>query len=482
MRGFSHALVATMALTLGAIPRSQSPPPATREFRGVWVATVSNIDWPSKKGLSVADQQQELTAILDRARALHLNAIILQVRAACDAFYPSPHEPWSQWLTGTEGKAPEPLWDPLQSAVEGAHARGLELHAWFNPFRARHEASRSPNAESHVTRSTDLCVDYGDFLWLDPGRPAARERTLRAIIDVVTRYDIDGVHIDDYFYPYPKAGIAFPDDLSFAAAQRAGYRGTRANWRRNNVDQMVEGIARAVRDTKPWVKFGISPFGIARPGLPVGIKAGIDQFDQLYADVQKWLREGWCDYLSPQLYWPIAQEKQSYGKLLAWWCEVNPKGRHLWIGNYTGKSGTAGWEKGELVAQIALTRAERGATGNVHFSMKALLHDRDGVATALRNGPYAERALVPASPWLSRQTPPAPSVRAEDLPDGSLRLHPTASGDQEIRFFALYTRSGSRWQLADVRGGDVTFTLPARPEAYAITAIDRVGNESAAAR
>ena len=482
MLGKLHRATLLALGCLAPIPATQGPTRAQREFRGAWVATVDNIDWPSKRGLPVATQQRELTAILDCARSLHLNALVLQVRPACDALYPSSLEPWSEWLTGTEGRAPEPLWDPLQFAIEGAHARGIELHAWFNPFRARHKAARSANADNHVARCTDLCVPYGDYLWLDPGRPAARERTLRTILDVVKRYDVDGIHIDDYFYPYPQGSLSFPDDASFVAAQRAGYRGSRPDWRRHNVDQLIEAIAHDVHTEKPWVKFGISPFGIARPGLPPGIKAGVDQFEQLFADVQRWLREGWCDYLSPQLYWPIAQEAQSYGKLLAWWPQVNPKSRHLWIGNYTGKAGTRGWPASELLAQVALTRAEKGASGNVHFSMQALLADRGGVAHALRDGPYAERALVPASPWLDADPPPAPSVQIEDHADGSLRLRPAAAGDEEVRFFALYVRSGSRWQLEDVRGGEVMFMLRARPESYAITAIDRAGNESAAAR
>jgi uncharacterized lipoprotein YddW (UPF0748 family) len=371
----------------------------------------------------------------------------------------------------------------LYLAVEGAHARGLELHAWFNPYRARHKAARSPDAPSHVARSTELCVAYGDYLWLDPGRPAARERTLRVIVDVVTRYDVDGVHLDDYFYPYPQGKLPFPDDDSFTAAQRAGYRGSRSDWRRRNVDELVQGIAQAVRAQKPWVKFGISPFGIARPGLPAGIKAGIDQYEHLAADVQRWLHEGWCDYLSPQLYWPIGQAAQSYRKLLAWWPTVNTKQRHLWIGNYTGKTGSAGWPKDELLAQIALTRQEEGVSGNVHFSMKSLLRDTGGIATALAAGPYVERALVPASPWLDADAPPAPVLRVEEVGLGGVKITPAAAGDEEVRFFALYVREGSRWCLADVRGGaSAVFALAERPVGYAVTALDRAGNESAAAR
>ncbi|HLU39533.1 MAG TPA: family 10 glycosylhydrolase, partial [Planctomycetota bacterium] len=386
------------------------------------------------------------------------------------------------WLAGEQGRAPEPPWDPLQFAIEGAHARGLELHAWFNPYRARHAKATSPTCATHVARRTDWCVEYDGHLWLDPGRAEARDHTLAVIADVVRRYDVDGVHIDDYFYPYPVAGRAFPDDRSFAAAQRAGWQGSRADWRRRNVEDMVAAIARVVREHRPRARFGISPFGIARPGVPPGITAGIDQYDQLYADVCKWLREGICDYLSPQLYWPVAQTRQSYARLLAWWPTVNVQSRHLWIGNYTGKAGSPGWPREELLDQIARTRKQRGTTGNVHFSMRALLEDRAGIATALRRGPYAERALVPASPWLDAHPPAAPKLVTEPLADGRVRLRPSAAGDDDVRFFALYLHDDDGWRLADVRGGDATFVLPSKSADYAVTAIDLAGNESAPAR
>lgn len=470
-------LAATVLLAL-AVP-AQSPAP--REFRGAWIATVDNIDWPSKKGLPVAEQRREMTHILDAAQALRLNALIFQVRPCADALYASPFEPWSEWLTGKQGQAPEPAWDPLQAWVEGAHARGMELHAWFNPYRARHPASTTPNAPNHVANVDGLCVRYGDYEWMDPGHPQAALRTLRAILDVVVRYDVDGVHLDDYFYPYPVKGQTFPDDRTWANARARGFKGERFDWRRKNVDDLVADIHRRVHATKPWVKFGISPFGIARPGLPAGIAAGIDQYADLYADVQKWLAEGWCDYFAPQLYWPIAQTKQAYPVLLAWWPTQNPKGRHLWVGNYTSKTGSAGWPKDELLSQIELTRGEKGVTGNIHFSVKALLRDQAGLATALRSGPYAERALVPASPWLDDVAPAAPEVVVEQT-GGKWRLRPKAA-DADVRFFVLYVREGDKWACAEVRGGEgVVFERASAPDQAMVTALDRAGNESAGKR
>ncbi len=466
-------------LTLGLALPAQAP--AAREFRGAWVATVNNIDWPSAKGLPVAEQQAEMMRILDAAAGLRLNALIFQVRPCADALYPSRHEPWSEWLTGKQGQAPNPMWDPLQAWVEGAHARGMELHAWFNPYRARHPQAKSPDAADHAANVPGLCVRHGDYLWMDPGHPQAAPRTLRAILDVVERYDVDGVHLDDYFYPYPVKGQEFADDRTWTRARAQGFAGERDDWRRKNVDDLVAAIHREVHRRKPWVKFGISPFGIARPGVPEGIAAGIDQYAQLYADVRKWLAEGWCDYFSPQLYWPIAQTKQAYPTLLAWWPTQNPQRRHLWIGNYTSKAGTAGWPKDELLAQIELTRAEPGATGNVHFSMKALLRDQAGLATALRAGQYAQRALVPASPWLDDRAPSAPEVSVAAGDDGWV-ARPRAK-DADARFFVLYVREGDEWQCADVRGGDdVVFTRRVAPTAAMVTVVDRAGNEGPGTR
>lgn len=476
-----RSAVPVLLLGIGGAPKAAAQS-AQREFRGAWVATVDNIDWPSKKGLPVAEQQRELTLILDRARAVGLNALIFQVRPACDAMYPSTLEPWAEWLTGSQGQAPDPLWDPLQFAVDGAHARGLELHAWFNPYRARHTKATSPPSADHVAQRTDLCVEYAGYLWLDPGRQEARTHTLRVIADVVARYDVDGVHLDDYFYPYPVKGHPFPDDASFAAAQRRGFVGNRAAWRRHNVDELVAAIGREVHAVKPWVKFGISPFGIARPGVPKGIEAGIDQYESLAADVQGWLAKGWCDYMAPQLYWPIAQTKQSYTTLLAWWPTVNPEHRHLWIGNYTSKVGSKGWPKDELLAQVLCTQGERGATGNIHFSMKALVQDRGGVATALRRGPYAELALVPASPWLDAKPPASPTIEVETVETGGVVVRAQVA-DDDARFLAVYGGDDGGLRLLDVAAAPrAEFRLGVRPRRIAVTTVDRAGNESPPAR
>ena len=245
-----------------------------REFRAAWVATVANIDWPSKPGLASNEQQREFERIVDRAAELNLNALILQVRPAADALFPSAFEPWSPYLTGTMGQAPDPLYDPLKFAVETAHRHGIELHVWFNPYRALHKSFTGNISDDHISKTMPAAVkEYGGYLWLDPGDQQASQHSLDVMLDVVRRYDIDGIHMDDYFYPYPvtdAAGneIPFPDDESFAAARQAGYSGRRNDWRRSNVDALIQRLHMYTKRMKPWVRIGISPFGIWRPGHP----------------------------------------------------------------------------------------------------------------------------------------------------------------------------------------------------------------------
>ena len=286
-------------------------PEVPREFRGVWVASVSNIDWPSKPGLSTAEQQAELLAILDRTEAQRLNALILQIRPAADALYKSSIEPWSEYLTGRQGRAPAPAWDPLAFAVAEAHRRGLELHTWFNPYRARHPSAKGPLSKLHLANTAPALVKkYGTHLWMDPGESAVRKRTLRVVLDVVKRYDIDGVHLDDYFYPYKErtanGTTEFPDVRSWKKYVASGGTLSRDDWRRENVNTLVRELNEQIHAAKPWVKFGVSPFGIWRPGYPEQVK-GFDAYEQLYADSKLWWANNWVDYFTPQLYWPIAK-------------------------------------------------------------------------------------------------------------------------------------------------------------------------------
>lgn len=458
--------------------------PVPREFRGAWVASVANIDWPSKKGLTSAQQQAELIALLDKAAALRLNAIVLQVRPAADALYASKLEPWSEYLTGTAGQAPAPFYDPLEFAVRAAHERALELHAWFNPYRARHPTATGPIPANHVIKTRpDLARPYGKHYWLNPTSKEVQDHSIAVILDVVRRYDIDGIHIDDYFYPYKEkdaAGklISFPDDDTWAAYQKDGGKLGRDDWRRAAVNTFVERMYRETKAAKPWVKVGISPFGIWRPGHPAGI-VGLDQYAELYADAKRWLNEGWVDYFSPQLYWPVAQEKQSFPKLLAWWVGENTQDRLVWPGLFTSKYPAA-----EIVEQIKVTRKQPGATGHIHFSMKALMNNKGGIADTLK-AVYAEPALVPATPWAAGKAPPLPEVTAKSRAGerGILQIYMRPEPRDAIRLYVVRSEAAGKWSLQIVPARpDTTVRLDAEPTRVLVTTIDRAGRESAPAR
>ena len=478
-------------------------PPAPREFRAAWVSTVANIDWPSRGTLPVARQQAEILAILERARSLNLNAIVLQVRPSADAIYPSSLEPWSEYLTGRQGQAPQPWYDPLKFWIEQAHARGLELHAWFNPYRARHSAAKTPLTREHIANTTPEAVkQYGKMLWMDPGEAVAAQLTLDVIVDVVRRYDIDGVHIDDYFYPYPidatpgldagafdggaapRGELEFPDQPSWQRYLLGGGLLERADWRRQNVNRLVEALYLGIRREKSWVRFGISPFGIGRPDRrPAGI-VGFSQYDKLYADAELWLAKGWLDYLSPQLYWPIAQAPQAFDVLLDYWLAQNRRGRHVWPGLFTSRidNSVRAFPAEEIVRQIAVTRSRPGGNGQVHFSMVALMENRKGISDQLKANSYRSAALIPASPWLGMEGPPAPAVLARR--DGSgYTLKLTATEGKPTALYAIWSRFGALWRFIVVPAGHSEWALPddvvAGPASViVVSAVDRLGNES----
>ncbi|MBP1679355.1 MAG: Por secretion system C-terminal sorting protein, partial [Bacteroidetes bacterium] len=297
-----------------------------REFRGAWIASVVNLDWPSSDARGrTGVQQAELVALLDQLKSTGITAVLLQVRSECDAVYPSSLEPWSYWLTGEQGVAPSPYYDPLEFAIAAAHARGLELHAWLNPYRAERAIGSYTLSSSHVVKSQPgwiLTFPAVGLNLLDPGSPGARAHIAGVVADVVRRYDVDGVHFDDYFYPYPVSSAGFPgitteDAASFAADPR-GFASIAA-WRRDNVNLLVRMVDDSIKALKPYVRFGLSPFGIWRNGVPPGI-VGMDAYSAIYCDAPAWLRQGTVDYLTPQLYWPIGGG-QDYASLVSWWAD-----------------------------------------------------------------------------------------------------------------------------------------------------------------
>lgn len=451
-----HLLV---ALYLGLNLRAEMPPPPVpREFRGMWIATVGNVDWPSKPGLPVAQQQEELRQLMNTAKRQQLNVVVFQVRTACDALYESQYEPWSEYLTGKMGQAPRPLWDPLKFAITEAHARGLELHAWFNPYRARYHQSISPPSPSHVSIAhPEWLHSYGRYLWLDPGNPAVREHSIKVILDVLRRYDVDGIHMDDYFYPYPETvpgsntPAIFNDQVSFDRYRKGGGRLEREDWRRDNVNQFVQQLNQRIHGLKPWVKFGISPFGIWRPTFPVGIK-GLDAYTILYADSRRWLRSGWADYFAPQLYWPMGRREQDYVRLLEWWAGENTQGRVLISGIASANVGKD--RTGEdVIQQVRYRRAQTGTHGVIFWNASSVRSNLGGFGSGLLRDLFQEPALVPETPWLGREFPASPSLEVSSLRGGkglALKWHP--SGGIQVRQWVLQVRNGDRWQLEIIAG------------------------------
>lgn len=442
---------------------------APRELRAAWIATVANIDWPSRSGLSAEAQQAELVDLLVLLQRLSFNAVMFQVRSEGDAMYRSDLEPWSRFLSGTQGE--DPGYDPLQFLIEQAHARNIEVHAWFNPYRAK-TTRKAPGVSPHVSvERPEVTREYGALLWMDPGEAAVRERTAAVVLDVVSRYDVDGVHFDDYFYPYPTE-LAFPDAATYAAYTAGGGALELGDWRRQNVSTLVRMVSEQVRAAKPWVRFGVSPFGIYRPGQPEGIR-GLDQVDAIYADPLHWTREGWVDYLAPQLYWPTTQEAQAYEVLLDWWADAVGTEVDLFAGNYLSQIGnTPAWSAEEYTTQHALARQHTEVGGNIWFSGKPLIDDRYEVRSlfeALYDGP----ALPPPVPR-RRSAPPAPPTVELDADELCLSHEHSAS----LRAFAVYAWLDDRWSLEQLVAPAPEVHLDLPPGRYAVTAVGRDDVES----
>jgi uncharacterized lipoprotein YddW (UPF0748 family) len=458
-------------------PSNIAPPPPAREFRAAWITEVAvNPDWPSKPGLPVAQQKMELLSLLDRAQQLQLNAVFFQVRPAADAFYSSPIEPWSDRITGIMGRAPEPFYDPLAFAIAEAHKRGLELHAWFNPFRAAHPETRSPPAANHITRThPELVRHYGDQVWLDPGEPAAQAHTLAVVLDVVKRYDVDGIVFDDYFYPYPEknwAGkeIDFPDDASWKKyGEQSGL--SRDDWRRKNVNQLIQNVSQEIKTIKPWVQFGISPFGIWRPQNPPQTK-GLDAYGKIYADSRRWLANGWVDFLAPQLYWPVASREQNFAGLFNWWRAQNLRGRHVYVALDDTK-----FTADEITRQILTVRTQTSVGGEIQYHLRSVV-ENPALAAAVQFQ-YVQPAVVPTSPWIEAVPPEKPKLyAATENSVTSIRWFSPAS--EPPRWWLLQVRTANDWTTEILPGSQTGRILyNSNPDAISIRAVDRLGNLSA---
>ena len=466
-----------------------------REFRASWVATVSNIDWPSQPGLSIARQQQEAIILLNKLQQVGMNAVIFQVRPSSDAFYRSKLEPWSRYLTGTPGQ--DPGYDPLQFWIDECRKRNMEFHAWLNPFRVALKFDE-PMASTHVAfKHPDWVVKYGNSLYFDPGLPETRQYITNVVIELVRNYDIDAIHFDDYFYPYPIIGESFPDSLTFSK-YRSGFPATKLeDWRRANVDLTIEMLSKSIKSIKPWVKFGISPFGVWRNFAtdPRGSRttAGNTNYDHLYANVLRWMEEDWIDYLVPQLYWHIGHPAANYQTLCEWWCK-NSYGKALYIGHSLYKSDPGStipeWRQAtQLPDQVRLTRQIPEIGGSAYFSAKHFYRDVIGFQDSLISNLYKYPALIPEMPWIDKLPPPVP-VKFKKGWGKTLKWKvkkTEAEMDKTINFIVYKNKVGELFNPNDSRfieriTKETRIDLKKRNNQeefeYRISALDRLHNES----
>ncbi|MEN9785281.1 MAG: hypothetical protein RLZZ299_545 [Pseudomonadota bacterium] len=419
-----------------------------REMRGIFVTSVWNIDWPARTGLSANQLTQSVGEMVDTLADAGINAIFLQVRPESDALYASSIEPWSRWISESQGT--NPGMDPLAVWVEAAHARGLELHAWMNPYRARAgSTSTSSLAANHIARQhPEHAHAYPNetspsrHLWMDPGADVVRQRVLDVIADVVTRYDVDGVVFDDYFYPYPVDGVDFPDTATWNAYRNAGGSLARDDWRRDNVNRLVRGVHETIAAIRPSVRFGVSPFGIWRPGNPAGV-TGLDAYDAIYCDPPTWAAQGWVDYLAPQLYWRTTSSGQPYGALTRWWDGQLSEGQWLFPANALYRlEDSSPWPVSEFTDEIAITRDTTltRTGGHVWYPANTLVDDVAGVRALARGTWYA----APAVP------PPVAAVATRSVtPPVLTRNGATVSWtvDADVRAVLVYAERGGAWTL-----------------------------------
>ncbi len=481
-------LVTLFVVTVNAV--AQNP---KRELRAAWIATVSNIDWPSKPGLTSDQQKQEFINRLDQLQSLGCNAVIVQIRPACDAFYNSVQEPWSRYLTGKQGKAPFPYYDPLSFMIEEAHKRNMEFHAWFNPYRALVIKTKNPNPPDHVTRKhPDWLVNYGTKTYLNPGLPQVRKYVIGIITDVVKRYDIDAVHLDDYFYPYRIAKVEFPDQSAYNKYRR-GFD-NKDDWRRNNVDLFVSELNLQIKQIKPYVKLGISPFGVWRNASkdPKGseTRGGQTCYDDLYSDVLLWIEKGWVDYLMPQLYWKHHHRLAAFDVLLPWW-EQHAQKRHIYygLGVYRMLNATKPpWNSpSELMWQM---RDIRETTINAGYSLYST-SNFDKLNKSVQDSIKAHtrhHAFPPTMPWLDNEAPTPAILQADEYTEGMLLKWTGQNPSKEPLKFAIYRFE--KGEPIDFNNPEHILAVVQKPEyfdieyhqhkncKYAVTVLDRLWNES----
>lgn len=479
-------LILSLALILAACTGISADNPK-REFRGAWMHTVHQGQYARQ---STEQNMQYLRNQLDSLQAAGVNAIVWQVRPSADALYESNFEPWSRFLSGKAGVAPSPAWDPLQFMIEECHKRGMELHAWLNPYRVTTSPGEVlPNNHIYY-KHPERFVVYDKKVYFDPGLPENREFIENVVEDIITRYDVDGIHMDDYFYPYPVAGKDFPDDKSY---EKYGNGMERGDWRRQNVDLLIEGLHNLIAEKKPWVRFGVSPFGIWRNKKtdPRGSDTnGLQNYDALYADVLLWSKNGWVDYMLPQLYWELEHKAASYLVLVDWW-NKNANGRHMYIGQDVNKTMKLpdlkpSTERSQLRHKVELTRKGANIQGNCWWPGYSITRNIGGVADSLKNDLQSTIAIPPTYPWISQETPDR--IKGVKIKNGILSWQaPENQGKvTDVNRFVVYRSAENNPSEAVNDPANIVaithnreFRLPAEKGGYYfVTALNRVNNES----
>ncbi len=495
MQKLKLLLLAIIACGIASQACAQHYKNPKREFRGAWIQAV-NGQW---QGIGRDAMQAELTRELNVLQADGINAILFQVRVEGDALYASRLEPWSRYLTGQQGTPPSPYWDPLQWMIEQCHARGMELHAWINPYRAKTKGTTAMATTHYAVQHPERCFFYDNLMLFDPGLPENRAFICQVAADIVERYDVDGLHIDDYFYPYPVAGVPIPDNASYATYGQGRDRG---DWRRENVNTFIRELHDAVRAVKPWVKFGVSPFGIyrnKRVWADGSATNGLQNYDDLYADVLKWIEEGWVDYNIPQIYWEIGHKAADYDTLIRWWSQ-HAGTRPLFIGQdvertvaHTDPNNPA---QHQMAAKMALQRGLPGVQGSCQWYARAVADDTGSYGSILRKVYHNSPALQPLMPWIDQKAPRKPrKVKPVWTSDGYVLFWKAPKAKKvmdEARLYVVYRFA--KGEKVDIDQSDhivavtpnTMYKLPYEDGqerwTYVVTALDRLHNESKAAK
>lgn len=491
-------LILAVCMQWSAVGYAQTGIPPKREFRGAWIQTVNGCF----KGMSRDDMQNTLTRYLDAFQRYGLNTVIFQVRCEADAFYKSRYEPWSYYLTGEQGVAPNPMWDPLEWMVEQCHRRGLELHAWINPYRAKTAAPHDLAVNHPYNMWPDRFFKYRDMLLFDPGEPGNREYICRVVADIMRNYDVDGIHMDDYFYPYPAAGMEIPDNNSYAKYNNG--IADRGDWRRYNVNELIHQMHDTIRAVKPWVKFGVSPFGIyhnARRGgnIPGSDTNGLENYGDLYADVLYWVNKGWVDYSMPQLYWQIGHSVADYETLIRWW-DKYASNRPLIIGesieNTIKYADLSNPQINQLIAKMNLERSLPNVSGSCMWYGEVFANNKGNYAEAVHQLYFKHPALQPLMPFIDGKAPgKVKKLKPVWTEDGYILFWtaPKAKSemDEAVKYVVYRFAKGESIDLDDASHivtvtPDNFYKLPyedgSERYVYVVTALDRLQNESSAVK